>query len=125
MFSDKLKNMNKTAVFLIIVFTSVFAHAQKPVEGVWATGKDNTMVEIRGTDDVLEGKIQASDNPKAEVGTRIIKNLREDDGSYKGELYIIRMQRWVNATFSPKGEKLIVPVSAGFRSKSIEWDRAD
>lgn len=117
--------MKKTAVFLMVLFTSFSAYTQSPIEGVWATGKDNTMIEIRGTDDVLEGKIQASDNPKAEVGTRIIKNLREDDGSYKGELYIIKMQRWVHATFSPNGEKLIVTVSAGFRSKTIEWERAD
>lgn len=117
--------MKKTAVFLMVLFTSLSTYAQSPIEGLWATGKDNTMVEIRGTDDVLEGKIQDSDNAKAEAGTRIIKNLREEDGSYKGELYIIRMQRWVKATFSPKGEKLIVTVSAGFRSKTIEWERAD
>lgn len=117
--------MKKTAVFLIVLFTSFSANAQSPIEGLWATGKDNIKVEIRGDDDVLEGKIQASDNTKAEVGTCIIKNLREDDGSYKGKLYIIKMQRWVNATFSPKGEKLIVTVSAGFRSKTIEWERAD
>lgn len=113
------------SLFIIGFFTSFSANAQSTIEGVWATGKDNTTVEIRATDDVLEGKIKSSDNTKAEVGTRIIKNLREDEGSYKGELYIIKMQRWVNATFSPKGEKLIVTVSAGFRSKTIQWERAD
>lgn len=117
--------MKKTAVFLIVLFTSFSAYAQSPIEGVWATGKDNTMVEIRGTDDVVEGKIHTSDNAKAEIGKLIIKDLREDDGSYNGKLYIIKMQRWVNATFSPKGEKLIVTVSAGFRSKTVEWEKAD
>ena len=111
--------------FIIVFFTSLSAYSQSTIEGVWATGKDNTTVEIKATDDVLEGKIKASDNTKAEVGTRIIKNLREDDGSYTGELYIIKMQRWVNASLSPKGEKVIVTVSAGIRSKTIEWERVD
>lgn len=112
-------------LFIIVFFTSLSAYSQSTIEGLWATGKDNTTVEIKATDDVLEGKIKSSDNTKAETGTRIIKNLRIVDGSYKGELYIIKMQRWVNTSFSLKREKLIVTVSAGFRSKTIEWERVD
>lgn len=117
--------MKITAVCLIGLFTSFSVNTQSPIEGVWATGKDNTKVEIIEVDDVLEGKIQSSNNTNVEIGTRIIKDLRKGDGSYKGKLYIIKMQRWVNATFSPKGGKLIVTVSIGFRSKTVEWDRAD
>lgn len=113
------------SLFIIVFFTSFSAYSQSTIEGLWATGKDNTMVDIRATNEVLEGKIKSSNNTNAEVGKRIIKNLRENAGSYKGELYIIKIQRWVNATFSPKGEKLIVTVSSGFRSKTIEWERVD
>lgn len=117
--------MKIIAALLIVLFTSLSTSAQSSIEGIWDTGKNQTKIEIMGTGDEILGKIYSSDNVKAEVGKLIIKDLKEYGEVYKGKLYAVKKNRWVDATFSSKGEKLIIKVSAGFRSKTIAWKRAN
>lgn len=117
--------MHKIAVLLIVLFTSLSTSAQSSIEGIWDTGKDQTKIEIKGTDDEILGIIYSSDNAKADLGKLIIKDLKEIKGVYKGKLYVAKKDRWVDATFSSTRETLFITVSAGFRKKTIAWERAD
>lgn len=117
--------MKKTIILLLILFSTFSIYAQSSIEGIWDTGNDNTKVEIKKIDGKLEGKIASSDNTKATIGKLIIKELQEDGDEYKGKLYAIKKSRWVDAVFAQKGQKLIMTISAGFRSRTVEWVKAD
>lgn len=108
----------KTFIFFICLFvTSISLNAQQRIEGLWDTGKDNTTIEIINE----EGNVHSSDNAKATTGKLIIKNLKKTSNSYKGKLFIIKKNRWVDAEFVPKENTLYVTISAGWQSKTLKW----
>jgi hypothetical protein len=94
-------------------------NAQQSIEGLWDTGQDNTKIEIVST----AGKVQSSDNEKATVGKLIVKELEKNDNTYKGKLYLIRRNRWVDAVFVPNGNSLTITISAGWQSKTLKWTK--
>jgi len=109
----------KNFIFILgLLLTSVSINAQQIIVGLWNTGQDNTIIEIIGN----TGKIQSSDNEKATVGKLIIKDLKKIDNTYKGQLYLIRKDRWVDAVFVPNGNYLNVTISAGWQSKTLKWN---
>ncbi|MEO1626227.1 MAG: hypothetical protein AAFV25_13815, partial [Bacteroidota bacterium] len=95
--------------------------AQQPIQGVWNTGQENTMIEIKASGDQIEGKVLSSDNSKAKIGNVIIKDVRAERGVYKGQLYAAKRKKWMDATFARKADKLVITVSAGWKTKVIEW----
>lgn len=109
-------------VLFSILFLSVSIYAQKSIEGIWDTGMENTKIEIKAADSKIEGKIYASDNSKAPKGKLMVKDVSKNNQVYKGKLYIIKKDRWVDAVFVRTGDKLIVTISAGFQKKTVEWE---
>lgn len=93
------------------------------IEGVWSTGNENTTIEILLEDGEWVGKIKSSDNEKAPIGKVILKDLEKEGDSWKGKLFVIKKQRWVNVKVSPFETKLKLLVSAGFSKKKVEWER--
>jgi hypothetical protein len=100
------------------LFTSITTNVQQSIEGIWNTGQDNTKIEIIGSN----GKIYSSDNKKATVGKPMIKELKKHENTYKGKLYLIRKNRWVDAVFVPNGNSLSVTISGGLQSKTLNWN---
>jgi len=117
--------MKKTALLFLIAFTAFTASAQEAIEGLWNTGTQNTIVEIKPQKDELKGFIQSSDNSDVEIGKLLIKDIEKKGKVYEGQLYAIKRSRWVNATFKPNGDRMTVTVSVGPRSKTIEWVKAE
>ena len=64
---------------LLIVLLSLFTIFQNSTEhtivGTWNTLEDNTTIQIIEQKGILFGRIKASDNPKAQVGRLILKDL--------------------------------------------------
>ncbi|MEL7223034.1 MAG: hypothetical protein AAGJ93_17050 [Bacteroidota bacterium] len=112
--------MKKTFILLFALCGVLAIQAQTAIVGVWNTGQENTKVEIKEAGSQMEGTILSSNNEKV-VGTLIIKNVQPVGEAYKGQLYAIKKDRWVDAVFKPEGEKLTITVSSGWRSKTVEW----
>lgn len=105
-------------LYLGLLLTSISMSAQQSIEGVWDTGQENTKIEITNN----LGKIYSSDNKMATVGKIMIKELIKTNNTYKGKLYLVRRNRWVDAVFIPKGNSLTVTISAGWQSKTLKWN---
>ena len=104
-------------VFGLLV-TTVFMNAQQSIEGIWNTGRENTKIEIKNS----IGKIYSSDNDKGTTGKLMIKDLVKSNNEYRGKLYIIRKDRWVDAVFVPNENSLQVTVSAGLQQRTMVWN---
>ena len=55
-----------TTLFLLI-FSIVYTSAQQSLEGLWKTGKEETIIEISFSSEQLMGKLKSSNNDKAEL----------------------------------------------------------
>lgn len=113
------------AIYLVMALATVTTMAQQPIEGLWNTGNENTVVEIKEVQGVLEGKIYSSDNKDAQVGKLLVKELQRKGDFYNGKLYAIKRGQWVDATFTPGSKTLQIVASAGMRSKTVEWKRSE
>ena len=109
--------MKTFIIFLGLLLSSFSINAQQGIEGLWDTGQENTKIQIIST----VGKIYSSDNEKATVGKLIVKELKKINNTYKGKLYLIKRNRWVDAEFVRNGNFLNVTISAGLQSKSLKW----
>lgn len=112
---------------LIISYSFIFAYfvPNKPlsVEGVWNTNKDKTKIEIKSSLNGIEGRIIESQNKNAPLGKLIVRDLKPiNKQSYHGQLYSLKYNRWVNATFTRKQSQLLIHVSTNFQSVHLSWD---
>jgi len=116
--------MKKSAILFFVLFAALSVQAQSPIAGIWETGQANTQVEIKEVNGQLEGVILQSDNANAPVGTQIIKDVKQDGNAYRGKLYAIKKGEWVDATITREGEMLNLKITSGWRSKTVEWEKA-
>jgi uncharacterized protein (DUF2147 family) len=119
------RNLIMNKLFLILIFSLLGSvlFAQTDLTGTWDTGKENTLVKIYEKEGVYLGEIISSDNPKAEIGTQLIKDLNNEDGEWRGQLYAIKREKWVDAEMELEEGILKIKVSAGFRSRTVEWTK--
>lgn len=110
--------MKTLLIFLGLLLTSFSINAQQSIDAIWDTGKQNTTIEIKNG----EGKIYSSDNIKATKGKLMIKEINKIDNKYKGKLYIIKINKWVDAVFVPNGNLLSITISTGWQSKTLKWN---
>ncbi len=116
--------MKKLAILLVFLLATISIHAQS-IEGLWNTGKENTLISIKKKNNTYEGTIHSSDNSKAEAGKTLVKDVVKNGNIYKGKLYVVDKGEWYNAEFEPKNEKLAITVSNGLGKKEIEWKKAE
>ncbi|MEO0723256.1 MAG: hypothetical protein AAFZ63_01860 [Bacteroidota bacterium] len=98
-------------------------NAQQSIAGVWNTGNDNTKIEITEVDGVYEGRIFSSDNDKAPIGKRLLKDVQLVDGEWQGKLYAAKREEWMDAVLEATGDELAITVKAGWVSRTVEWSR--
>jgi len=110
---------------LALFCMATLAHASSPIEGRWHTpGKEGT-VEIEISDKVLSGKLVASTHEEAKIGAKILRDFVSNGKSWKGKVYIPKKDKTLDAELSLQDGSLKMKVSAGLRSKSIIWTRAE
>lgn len=115
--------MKKISAFFVLLFGAISLNAQS-IEGYWNTGKENTIISIKKVNSDYEGTIHSSDNPKAQIGKVLVKDLVKSGDTYIGKIYVIDKMEWYNAEFEPKNEKLDITVSSVLGKKKIEWKKA-
>lgn len=100
--------MSMKTLFLLFTISllSVSTFAQQSISGIWNTGIENTKIEIKDANSKFEGKIYASDNPKAPKDKLMVKDVWKNNQGYKGKLYIISKARWMDAVFVRNGDVL-------------------
>ena len=116
--------MKMTITLLSILLGFAGLKAQESLQGLWQTGQNGTTIEIKESDSGIEGVVAYSDQEKVRPGTVLIKGLKKEDKGYRGKLYAIKKDRWVDALFIPKEDELEILVSAGLRRKTIHWKRS-
>jgi uncharacterized protein (DUF2147 family) len=116
-----MKILKNIFTVLIFSFFSFNSFAQTNVTGNWSDGEQNTVIKIVQSNEVYMGKIVSSDNPKAEIGKLMVKDLKKVNGEWKGKVYSPKRKEWYDAEFIPKGNKLLIEVSVGWLSKTVEW----
>jgi hypothetical protein len=123
-------------LFILSVFFSspdLFAQTQKSVDGDWLTANKKSVIRIE-TDDagkshygkvVWLDKSVDSDKASGALGKVMVKNLAATGGlnKYEGQVFIPRMERFRDAKFELKGDKLLVTMKVGLTSRTVEWTR--
>ncbi len=118
-----MKNTLKLVIALCFTTLAFSLNAQQAINGIWNTGQDNTLIEIKEKNGSYEGRVFSSDNNKAVIGNLFVKEVKSVSGKWKGKLYSPKKQEWFDAVFLIKGEKLTVTVKSGLMSKTVEWTK--
>lgn len=108
-------------LILFAVSSSIFAQAD--IIGSWDTGEENGVIEILNNDNNIIGKIKSSDNSKAPIGKLILKDLTKDGDTWEGKIFAVKKGEWYDAVFEVKDDQLLIEVSVGIFSKTIEWKK--
>ncbi len=118
------KNEMKVLItFFFLMFSIAHTSAQQVLEGLWNTGKEETLVEISYLNEQLIGKIKSSNNEHAKIGKTILKDLRNEGGKWLGKIYAVKRRDWYSVKIVPHKEKLELTIATGLFSKTLEWKR--
>lgn len=115
-----MKTLINIASIIVISLTSF---AQQDIIGKWSFGEKNSIIEIEKQNGIYRGKIVSSDNPNAQIGKLIVKEVKQIKGKWEGKVYAPKREEWYDAEFTPKENILEVKIKVGFFSKTIEWIR--
>lgn len=113
----------KNLILIIITLTSFSAFSQTELVGEWNTGEDNTIIEILTPKNQAIGKVKSSDNPKAEIGKTMLKDIKKKGNNWTGKIYAAKREQWYDVTITSKGNTLELAISVGFFSKTLEWKK--
>jgi len=107
------------------MFSIVYTSVQQPLEGLWKTGKEETIIEFSFSGELLIGKIKSSNNKEVEIGKIILKDLRSEGNNWIGKIYAVKRKEWYNVEIISKEEVLDLKISFGLMSKSLQWKKAN
>ena len=113
--------MKVLTTFFLLMFSIVYTSAQQSLEGLWKTGKEETLIEISYLNEQLIGKIKSSKNEQAEIGKIILKNLQSAGNKWVGKIYAVKRKEWYSVKIVPQKEKLDLKIGSGLFSKTLEW----
>jgi uncharacterized protein (DUF2147 family) len=99
------------------------AQATAGVAGKWHTPEDGGVIEVKENSGVVTGTLVASDNPQAPLGTTILRGFTKRGDVWVGTIYAPKRGRTAEATLRLDGDKLVIEVQAGMRTKTIVWTR--
>lgn len=110
---------------MVLCLLSLSVFSQTDLPGTWHTGDQNTIVKIEIQNSIYTGKIVSSDNPKAKLGTLIVKDVKATKNGWKAKFYSPRRKDWYVAKMHKIKNKLVISFSVGLFSKTIEWTKVD
>lgn len=118
---ELLKSKRKiyTTLFLLM-FLIVYTSAQQSLEGLWKTGKEETLIKIFYSNEQLIGKIKSSNNEQAEIGKIILKDFESEGNKWVGKIYAVKRKKWYNVEIISKEEVLELKISFGLMSRSLQ-----
>jgi len=115
--------MTQLSILICLLITGPSTKVAPKIVGIWNTGTDNTKIEITEKDGVCSGKIISSDNPKAQIGKVLLKDVKSVDGEWAGKLFAPQKGEWMDAVLEAKNSLLEITVEVGWFSKTIEWTK--
>lgn len=118
-----MKNLRNIFLVLIISLFSMNVFAQSDVSGEWIVGEKNTVIKIGQQNGIYSGKIISSDNPNVKIGKLMVKELKQTNGTWEGKVYSPKRKEWYDAEVTQEGNKLLIEISVGFFSKTVEWTK--
>ncbi|MEM6294028.1 MAG: hypothetical protein AAGA54_22310 [Myxococcota bacterium] len=95
--------------------------ASASVSGRWCTGNDDGVVEVSVRGGVLTGKLVESSSKKAKIGMTILRNFKQVDSVWKGEIFAPRKKGFLDASLVKSGGKLRITVETPRGEKKIAW----
>ena len=109
--------------FAAMALSFDYVKAQSEIEGVWNTGRYNTLVGIQQEKSEWVGKIKSSDNERAVIGKIILKELNKVGKTWTGQLFVAKRQKWFDVELVPDETTMDLVISAGFSKRRVEWLR--
>ena len=114
----------KTIYILLLINLNLIFN-QPSIIGNWKTDLDNSIIKIDILNNVIEGKIIKSDDPK-NIGVVVIKSVKNNQVKYKCEIYDPKVKKYFDATIELLNQnKLQVKASCcfGLFSETYIWNR--
>ena len=118
-----MKHLLSPLVLLLSLLMPAAAQAGAPVEGRWHTGQKGGVVEIDVEDGVLRGKLVASKDRRAKLGTVILRRFVKRGGVWVGKIYAPKRDRVVDAKLKLNDGEINIEITAGRMQKSVTWTR--
>lgn len=109
-------------IFIIIILFTFIQATNSPI-GTWEYKQDKSRMEIINRDGKLSGSLIFSRNPNRNSGNKIIKNMEFREGKWRGEFYLYKSDRWVNAIFEIKRNLLHIEYKYGFLTTNLHFYR--
>ncbi len=109
-------------IVLCVVSTHLFAQdKQDEIIAIWDTGEAKVEIYQEG-----ERYIGNPINPAGERATDIeVLNLEYDQGKWTGKIYAKKRDKLFDVECQIKDDVLHLEVDAGFRSRELQWTRAN
>jgi uncharacterized protein (DUF2147 family) len=109
-------------LLFIVSLISIFQNSNDHnIIGTWNTLEDNTKIEITEQKGVLFGRIKSSDNPKAQVGRIILKDLIKSGNAWTGKIFAVKKNEWYDVEINSKQNNLNLKIQVGFVHKNLTW----
>lgn len=122
-----------TIILSLFVASGIAALAQDEdkILGEWYTVEQKSVITFskNQTNDEYTGKVSwVEDEDKQNlVGMETVKGLKfsAKEKSYSGQIYIPRFDTYKDCEIIIKDKKLNLTVKAGFKSKTVQWERKE
>jgi hypothetical protein len=113
----------KILIIVLSIF-SVFQHSSdKTIVGTWITMEDNTKIQIEEEKGMLIGKIKSSDNPNAQVGKLILKDLVKSGNTWTGKIFAVKRKEWIDVEITSDNNSLNLKIQYGIVTRNLIWKR--
>ena len=119
--------MKTLAVLLALVFASSTPHlmpldSSDDIVGVWATNLEDVEVEVYEKDGHYIGNPLDEDGNRNEELTMLDLEYKKD--RWVGKIFVKRRNKYFDVEAQLEGEKLMLTIEAGRRTRKVEWTRA-
>lgn len=123
-----MKKHASVILTFLLLCTSAVVFAQTPADditGKWETANKARIIDITKDGDAYKGTIAEDKNEKLPAGTVFLKAVQYQSGStYSGKMVAPKAGREIPCTITLTDKNtLSVKVSAGPRSRTLEWKR--
>ena len=112
---------------ILILISFVFGFYQNinapDIIGTWNTLDDNTKIQIEDQRGVLIGRIKSSDNPKAQIGKLILKDLVKSGNKWTGKIFAVKKNGWYDVEINSNKNELNLMVQIGFVYRKLIWKK--
>jgi hypothetical protein len=113
----------KILIVLFSLFTIFQNSPEHSIVGTWNTLEDNTKIQIVEEKGMLIGKIKSSDNPNAQVGKLILKDLVKSGNTWTGKIFAVKRKEWIDVEITFDNNSLNLKIQYGIVTRNLIWKR--